>query len=128
MEHKRPNERRLQKMSEMGEHLEELRASMRECKTERLQLRVTSTEKEEVDRITSMLGVSAADYLMYLHEKAMKDFERKLDFDARRRGNDGGSSKKVSRSRRSDDDEPTTRGPRRRGGRGGRGGSAAQLV
>jgi hypothetical protein len=123
MRNEQPNERRKQKMWDLGEHLEEMRAGMRERKTERLQLRVTPSEKEEVDWVTDMLGVSTADYLMFLHEKAMKDFDKKLDMDERQRGDDSGSPGKRGRPRRGDGGEPygdpIRRKPRRPRGRGG---------
>lgn len=112
MTEKQPNRRRLQKMWEMGEQLEELRANIRERKTERLQLRVTPTEKEEVEWITDMLGVSAADYLMHFHRKALEEFEEKLDRDARR-SDDDGSSRRPSRPRR-DDGARSARSARRK--------------
>lgn len=116
-----PNERRREKMWETGGYLEEMRANMRERKTERLQLRVTPTEKEEVDSVTEMLGVSAADYLMHLHGKAMKELDRKMTLDVRRRGNEGDSPPRKLRPPRRDDDEPrgasVRRKPRRPSGR-----------
>jgi len=123
MRNDRPDRRRKQKMWDLGEQLEEMRASMRERKTERLQLRVTPSEKEEVDWVTDMLGVSTADYLMFLHGKAMKDFDKKIDQDARRRGGDSGSSGRPNRPRRGDGGEPygdpIRRKPRKPRGRSG---------
>ena len=116
-----PNERRRQKLWDMGGALEEMRAGMRERKTERLQLRVTPTEKEEVDSITEMLGVSAADYLMHLHRSAMSELDKKLALDARRRGRDDDAPPRKSRPPRRDDDAPSgateRRKPRRPSGR-----------
>ena len=68
-----------EKLWAVGEQLEEIRGSMRELKSERLQLRVTPSEKEEVDAVAELLGISVADYLMYLHRRAMKDLDRKIE-------------------------------------------------
>jgi hypothetical protein len=65
------------KMWNVGEELADIREELRERKTERLQLRVTPTEKQEVETVTDLLGVSVADYLMHLHRRALKDLERK---------------------------------------------------
>lgn len=67
------------KLWAFGEQLEEIRDSMRELKSERLQLRVTPTEKEEIDDFAELLGVSVADYLMHLHRRAMKELDLKID-------------------------------------------------
>lgn len=65
------------KLWNVGEELAEIREHLRERKTERLQLRVTPTEKGEVDSMTELLGVSTADYLMHLHRRAVKELDKK---------------------------------------------------
>lgn len=68
---------RRDKLWDVGEELAEIRSNIPERKTERMQLRVTPTEKADVEFMTELLGVSAADYLMHLHRRAMKDLARK---------------------------------------------------
>jgi hypothetical protein len=72
---------------------------------------VTPTEKEEVDLMTELLGVSAADYLMHLHRRAMKDLDRQRDREGgrgprRMRPHDPRDARRSPRRRRDEDDDP----------------------
>ncbi len=88
----------------VGEDLEAMRLSLPENKTERIQIRVTPTEKEEVRRVTELLGVSESTYLMHLHKRAMRELNRKQ---GRRVSSKSEQGRRLSqhRPRRDDDDE-----------------------
>jgi hypothetical protein len=89
------------KMRSVGGRLEEFRRELPERKTERIQLRVTPTEKREVESITKMLGASESDYLMHLHRRAMRELERE---DGRDPGSKSGHGRASRRRPRGDGD------------------------
>ncbi len=89
-----------EKMWGIGEKLEEFRRELPEHKTERIQLRVTPSEKREVQEVTELLGTSESGYLMHLHRRAMRELDRKQGRDPGSKSREG----RTPRKRRGGDD------------------------
>jgi len=119
-----------ERLWDVGEALAEIREHLPERKSERLQLRVTPTEKADVEYMTDLLGVSAADYLMHLHRRAVKDLERRNpqrtrhDENETRNAAEGVSERNRAQGEASRGNENRRARPRRRRGRNGDDGTA----
>lgn len=89
------------KLRGVGEELEAMRLELPEGKTERIQIRVTPTEKAEVRHVTELMGVSESTYLMHLHRRAMRELDRRRGRHVRSKSE--GGRRPYRRPRRGDD-------------------------